>query len=167
MTTAEGISPEAPLQVKFLPAFFVDVIAKDGVYAPETLPHRITLFPPIEQAYEDSYAKALRGVINPLEPFTVTVGADGWFGDNGEVAVKLIQPSERLQALHQQLVIVLGNLMHDAGYRRPYSPHISVASHADIPEGQELFIEGFTIVEKVKGASWHIKDQMRLKGSNG
>jgi hypothetical protein len=151
--------------VKFLPAFFVDVIDPSVEYPAEMLPHRITLFPPLKQAYDPAYGVDLRKLVNPLTPFDVTVSGDDMFGDNLEIPVKRIEDSDELQELHAQLVVALGNLTHDATYRQPYAPHISVKEHSDIPDGQKIHIEGFTIVEKVSGAAWIVRDQMRLKGN--
>lgn len=158
-------SETPPPAVKFLPAFFVDVIDKHKEYPAETLPHRITLFPPLEQPYDLAYGDELRKLVNPLAPFEVKVAGDDMFGDERDVPVKRIEDSEQLQYLHTQLVRVLGNLIHDKTYRQPYAPHISVKRHEDIPTGQSIHIEGFSIVEKVKGQAWTVRDQMRLKGN--
>ena len=112
------------------------------------------------------YGDALREVVNPLDPFDVVVSGDNVFDDfDKKIKVKLIKDSEQLQELHRRLVGVLGNLLHDPTYRQPYNPHISVKDLSDIPDERVIHIEGFTILEKVKGASWIVRDQMRLKGS--
>ena len=154
--------------VKFFPGFFLDIVDKRAQYSGGELPHRITLFPPLQQPYQTAFGEELRTIVNPLQPFEVTVATGtAMFGDESEPQlVKLIEPSERLQLLHTTLVRVLGNLLHDEKYRQPYNPHISVASGQEVPDGTTIHIGGFSILEKIQGQSWTVVDKIGLKGDN-
>lgn len=158
---------ESTPPTKFFPAFFLDTIDRRATYASEALPHRITLFPPLQEPYDPAYGTALKKVMNPLEPFEVVVGGNDIFGAGKELTpVKRIEDSERLQHLHRLLVQQLGNLMHDQTYRQPYNPHISVKNTEDIEDGRRISIAGFTIVEKAQGGSWVIRDKVGLQGES-
>ena len=150
--------------VKFFPGFFLDVIDKQSQYGSGELPHRITLFPPLLQPYLAEYGDRLRDTFNPLGPFVVRTAGTALFGDDQEQLVRLIEPSDRLQALHATMVQVLGNLIHDDRYRQPYNPHISLRTEDEIPQGHLIHIGGFSVVEKVQGQSWVVVDKIGLKG---
>jgi len=157
---------EKPL-AKFFPGFFLDAIDESSHYRSGTLPHRITLFPPLQQKYEPSFSDELRASVHPLAPFEVEVGGTTLFGDTVEPQlVRLIEPSQQLQLLHTTIVRVLGHLIHDEQYRQPYRPHISVTAEDDIRRGTKIHIGGFSVIEKVRGQSWTVVDKIRLKGDD-
>ena len=157
---------EKPL-AKFFPGFFLDDIDESSHYRSGTLPHRITLFPPLQQKYEPSFSDELRSSVHPLAPFEVEVGDTAMFGDTVEPQlVRLIEPSQQLQLLHATIVRVLGHLIHDEQYRQPYRPHISVTAEDDILRGTKIHIGGFSVIEKVRGQSWTVVDKIRLKGDD-
>jgi hypothetical protein len=150
-------------QQEFAPAFLVDIVEKGETFPLGDWPLHITLFPPLLTPYHDYYGDELRGTVNVMPPFDVTVGEDDWFGPDHDLPVKRIAESPRLRLLHGALVGALANLMHDPTYRRPYNPHISVLPGMTIKTGDTVNIGGFSIVEKT-GRLWTVVDKIGLKG---
>jgi 2'-5' RNA ligase len=160
------VTVEKP-SAKFFPGFFLDAIDESSHFISGKLPHRITLFPPLQQKYESSFSDELRASVHPLAPFDVTVGETALFGDMREPQlVRLIEPSQQLQLLHATIVRVLGHLIHDEQYRQPYRPHISVNAEEAIYRGTKIHIGGFSVIEKVRGQPWIVVDKIRLKGDD-
>lgn len=155
---------------KFFPAFFVEIVNDGDEFASGELPLHMTLFPPIQQEYDPSYAVEMRRVLNPLVPFDVAVGENDRFGKlrlfrpRRPDPVKLIEPSERLQKVHNGIVFTLGTLLHDPSYRQPYRPHVSVKNFDQVESGSIIHVGGFSIVEKRIGQSWVVRDKVGFRG---
>jgi hypothetical protein len=156
-------------ETKFLPAFFVDVLPMKETYPSEKLPLHLSLFPPIQQAYDiRQYGEDMRIAINPFKPIEIVVGEPDWFGTPKEVAektnpVRRIEASPELLAIHEALTQALGHLLHDSTFL-PYTPHISHPPADRLELGETLRMEGLSIVQKVSGESWTVADKIRLKG---
>ena len=163
VSTVSERNSATPIGEKFLPAFFVDVIEKDYSFDRGEWPAHITLFPPIEQPYVETYAHTLRRHMNPIHPFEIIVGEDAWFGEAGDVPVKRIIDSPELQRVHTELVRVCGILLHDPTYRQPYRPHISYPDEFGITSGQRIAVGGFCLTVK-DGGVWRVEDKVGFKG---
>ncbi len=150
---------------EFIPAFFVDVVEKGETFPRGKWPPHITLFPPLLAPYYNYYGDTMRGVVNTLSPFDVTVGEDDLFGPDHNVPVKRIQESPRLQVVHTALVRTLANLMHDPTYRQPYNPHITAQPGMTLATGDTVHVGGFSVVEKESGV-WTVVDKIGFKGGN-
>jgi|GEM_PF-2999943 len=150
-------------QQKFVPAFFVDIVEKGETFPIADWPLHITLFPPLQTPYLGRYGEDLRGAVDGLSPFDVTVGEDDEFGPDNDLPVLRIEESPRLRGLYGALVDTLANLIHDPTYRQPYNPHISKKLGMTIQTGDTINIGGFSIVEK-KGSLWTVTDKIGLKG---
>lgn len=152
-----------PIGEKFLPAFFVEITEKGQNFGRGDWPAHITLFPPIDEAYSDTYTEVFRQALNHVPAFDVVVGEDRLFGPDEDVPVRVIVPSDALRAVHQELVLVCGMLLHDPTYRRPYNPHISHPEHFGIKSGQPIHIGGFCVAVCF-GGSWNIVEKIGFKG---
>ncbi len=165
--------PQAPLSLeqepsaKFLPAFFVDVVELGQEFNSGELPLHMTYFPPLKAAFDPRYAESARRFINPIPPFTAQVGKDVLFGDNEDIPAKLIEHSPRLLVVHRALVASIGYLTHDARYRTPYNPHITVKQgDTRISTGDEIEMAGLSIVEKdPQRNTWKVMAKIGLKGT--
>lgn len=157
------------MTTKFLPGFFVDVVEMHAIYEGGELPLHISLFPPIKDRYTVELAKSLRTLINPMDPFEVTLGQFDTFDDEEEkVGVRRIEESGRLHTLHRAFVKALAHLEHDAQYLRPYNPHISLRAGQELEVVSTVHIGGFSVLQKPsKEEPWIVIDKIGLKGSNG
>lgn len=164
MSERNSTRMSAEKAAKFLPAFFLPIVEMGEQFAPGKLPLHVTLHPPIEQPYESSFGAELRGELNQHEPFLVEAGDGALFGPEADVPVRLVAPSLALQGMHALINQAIGNLRHDATYRAPYRPHISVERLGDVPRNQTITIGGLAIVEKWRHENWVVVDKIGLKG---
>jgi hypothetical protein len=151
---------------KFLPAFFVDVVELGQEFKSGELPLHMTYFPPVQAPFDIQTATKLRRLINPLKPFTATVGESDLFGPDRDIHVKLIEHSPQLLAVHRRLVATFQDLPHDPKYLMPYTPHIAMDVHdTRIKTGDTIEMGGLSIVEKLpyKGV-WQVLAKIGLKG---
>lgn len=165
-TSSFESSTDGERSVKFLPAFFLPVVERGQEFTSGALPLHITLFPPILAAYERRFGDEMRNKLNEYAPFTVTAAGEGRFGPNQDIPVRLLEPSLSMQGMHAMLEVAIGGLLHDATYRRPYNPHITVADFSEVSAKQDITIGGLSIVEKVADGSWKVVDKIGLKGGN-
>jgi hypothetical protein len=160
---------ESEKTVKFLPGFFLDTVGLHATYKGGELPLHISLFPPVKDSYSEELGVSLRKLVHPMDPFDVIIGQSDTFDDDTEkVSVRHIEDSGRLQTLHRAFVEVLAHLEHDAQYRRPYNPHVSIRPGQEVEAGSVVHIEAFSILEKPgKEEPWEVIDKIKLKGTNG
>jgi hypothetical protein len=158
-------STELATITKFLPGFFLDVVHSGVDYQGGVLPLHVSLFPPLRASYHRSYGNHLRDAVNPQVPFDITVGEPDMFGPKFDVPVMKIEDSPELRRIHEELVKVVAILMHDASYRQPYSPHISLGGRT-LETGSTIHVAGFAIIEKSSGSPWHVVDKVGLKGES-
>jgi hypothetical protein len=157
--------PAEKPEVKFLPGFFVDTIERDAEYPAQALPLHMSLFPPLKAPYYKAYGDTMKLQFNILPSVEITVGQEDLFDDEDKkVIVKRIEDSPQLQHVHERLVEVLGHLLHDSRFRQPYNPHITVQSSDQLQQGQTLLFSGFSVVEKVNGGAWIVRDKVGFKG---
>jgi len=162
------IALEQEPSVKFLPAFFVDVVELGEEFKSGELPLHMSYFPPLQTAFDARYADAARRLINPMPPFTATVGNSDYFGDQHDIHVKRIESTPQVMVVHRALVAAMGYLSHDTRYRTPYSPHISVdQTDQRIATGDTIEMAGLSIVEKdPRRNTWKVMAKIGLKGEN-
>lgn len=150
---------------KFLPAFFVDVVEKGQTFPAGELPRHITLFPPLQTPYNhEEMGSMLKYQFNPEIPFTAMVGDNDFFGPENDIPVQRTE-SPNLERIHNRLVSVLGTLLHDPTFRRPYNPHITVVGDS-LEKGQLIPVAGFSIIERRRDTleSWVVADKIGFKG---
>lgn len=157
------IEQESP--AKFLPAFFVDVVELGEEFKAGELPLHMTYFPPVKANFTPRIADNLRRLINPMPPFEAIVGQPGKLGDNFDIPVRFVEPSDQLFAVHRALVATLQYLPHDPKYRMPYNPHISMEeTNTRLRAGDAIPMAGLSIVEKAPYGRWQVMAKIGLKG---
>jgi hypothetical protein len=152
---------------KFLPAFFVEPVELGDEFPRGEWPLHMTYFPPVRAQFTAGHAEQLRRFVNPIEPFMATVGEDDMFGPNRDVPVRLMVPSERLQAVHRRILAVFQELPHSTQFRMPYRPHVAIKSDDQrVQEGDEIEVGGFSIVERPGNSNtWQVIAKIGLKGA--
>lgn len=151
---------------KFLPAFFVDVVEKGQQFTAGELPRHITLFPPVQAEYDIAHmGNELKYQFNPEIPFDARVIEEPvLFGLEQNIPVQRVESAD-LQRIHTHLVGVLGNLLHNDMFRKPYNPHITIVDK-ELEGGTVLPVASFSIVERQLGVSslWTVVDKIGFKG---
>lgn len=151
---------------KFLPAFFVDVVELGQVFPRGEWPLHMTYFPPIQTSFDAKLAPNLRRYLNPMPPFEATVGESDFFGPQFDIHVRRIEPSPQLLTVHRALVAALRHLPHNARYRMPYNPHISIdKDDTRLQTGDVFEVGGLSIIEKpAHSQTWQVIAKIGLKG---
>ena len=91
---------EKPQEGKFIPAFFLPVVERGQELQKGQWPHHVTLFPPLEGAYDPEFGELLRDQLNQHHPFIVRTADEAYFGPDHDVPVRLLEPSLSLQGVH-------------------------------------------------------------------
>lgn len=157
---------EKTQEAKFIPAFFLPVVEDGQEFEPGQWPQHVTLFPPMEQAYDPEFGSRLRAQLNQHHPFIVRTAGEELFGPEKNIPVRLLEPSLSLQGVHYLIERAIGEIMHDKTYRSPYNPHVTVEKFDDLPRGVSIFIAGLSIVEKRQGGVWKVVDKVGLRGGS-
>lgn len=157
---------EKTQEAKFVPAFFLPIVERCQEFRAGKWPQHVTLFPPMEQAYDPEFGVRLRAELNQHHPFIVRTAGDAMFGPEENIPVRLLEPSLSLQGVHYLIERAIGDIMHDKTYRSPYNPHITVEKFEDVPKGTSIFIAGLSIVEKHQGGVWTVVDKVGLRGES-
>lgn len=149
---------------KFVPAFFVNPVEIGEEFNSGEMPRHVTLFPPVLTNFtSDRIGQSLKTACSRIEPFSILVGDDAWFGVNHDILVQRIQESKQLKLVHETLARVVGHLMHDPTFRQPYNPHVTVKRDR-LPFREELVVDCFSVVAKNDGGKWLISDKVQFKG---
>lgn len=152
---------------KILPAFFVEPIELGAEFESGEWPLHMTYFPPVETTLTAEHAAQLRRYINPMRPFMTTIADPDKFGPNRDIPVRHLVHTRELMAVHRKIFAVFQYLPHNAQYRMPYNPHISIDK--DDPRAQKgdtIELGGFSIAEKRdRSNTWQIVAKVGLKGA--
>lgn len=151
---------------KFLPAFFVDVVALGQQFNAGELPLHMTYFPPLRAELSQQHVKDMRHYLNPLPPLELQVTESAYFGDDNNQHVKRVKRTPRVLVAHRALVSAVGRLPHDMRYRMPFNPHITIAEDdTAIQTGDSIEVGGVSIIVKPENSRvWTVMAKIGLKG---
>jgi 2'-5' RNA ligase len=103
-----------------------------------------------------------------MKPFMATIGKDDKFGPDHTIPVRRITRTPELVAVHRNILAVFQSFPHDAKYRMPFKPHITIAKDDPRAQAKDMIeVGGFSIAEKApRSDTWQIVAKIGLKGAD-
>ncbi len=114
-------------------------------------PLHITLLPWFSASDYDELQKQLKKLLISHQKFSVETGERAYFGYQGKLPVTLIEPNDKLQQLHEELLklVEANNWNLEGRYvGSQYRPHVTQQVGKDA-EDSPVVIDKVTIVEKL------------------
>lgn len=156
---AEARAPSA----KFLPAFFVEPLARGDVIPSNALPPHVTLYSEVNMLYRPKMDELVRFAVQNIAPHHIEL-AERTYDDATDSSAFRVMGSLSLSMTYRSLFTILQGFSRES--IQPFRPKVVVPQGPSrLYEGQRLPVNSMTVVETHNQASdWEVADVIPLRG---
>lgn len=148
---------------KFLPAFFVEPLARGDTIASDDLPAHIALYSEVNVPYRPKMGELVRFAVQDTAPHQIEL-AERTYDDATHSSAFRVMGSVSLSMTYRSLFTLLQSFSRETV--QPFRPRLVVSRGlSQLHEGQRLPVNSITVIETHdQTTDWEVVDVISLRG---